>query len=734
MREPGRHVARLRGRAWRPPGPWWLVGASVIFGLVVLAPETRDVWSLNDASIHASMVRWAAGRIRGGHLPLDGWYPYLSFGASRFHHYQSLPHVLTGAASIVTGPATFRWSLYLGLACWPIAVYGGARLFDLEPWAAAVAAVCAPLVASDPGMGYEWGSYVWRGSGAWAQLWGMWFLPFAWGLSWRAVAGRSRVWPAALVLGLTVCVHLLTGYLALLSLGVWVLVAPRRWRSGLVRAVGVGVGALAVSAWMLVPLVADAAWTTQDEFSRGTHFYDSFGAPAVLGWLVRGELFDEGRLPVLSLLAAVGFVVAAIGARRREPLRAILGVGLLSLALFFGRPTLGAVIDLLPGGADLFLRRFLSGVHLAGLWLAGLGAVWLVGVVVGAWHRVGDARRAWIPAAAAAGLVGVLLLPAWAERVHFERVGAGWIEEQARADADDGAAFATLVRRAAEEGPGRIFSESRTVGTASYKIGQVPAYVALLNLDADQVGFTRPTWSVMSGVEHRFTLSRPSDPRLFGVRYVIVPEGTDVPGSFTEVARAGRHVLWMDAGTSYLDVVWTVAGFEADRTNLGARIESVLDSSLPGRAMLPTLAFAGRPAAAPVLGPNGSPDGRPGTVSAIGADPVNGEFAGTVDADGPAVVVLRSSYDPRWEVSVDGEAVATQMLAPGFVGVPVPSGRHDVAFAYRSYPWYGPLFLLAIAALGGLRILEQRRRPDPGEIRRSVLESPSVSAEHPSEG
>src|SRR6185295_14365149 len=107
-------------RRWRGDpsrwGPIAVVGAAVLFGLIVLWPERADVWYLNDASVHRSMVGWAADRIRDGHMPFDGWYPYLSLGASRFHHYQSLPHILTGTVSLVGGDATFRWSLYLLLA------------------------------------------------------------------------------------------------------------------------------------------------------------------------------------------------------------------------------------------------------------------------------------------------------------------------------------------------------------------------------------------------------------------------------------------------------------------------------------------------------------------------------------------------------------------------------------------------------------------------------------------
>ena len=178
-----------------------MVGAAVLFGLIVLWPERADVWYLNDASVHRSMVGWAADRIRDGHMPFDGWYPYLSLGASRFHHYQSLPHILTGTVSLVGGDATFRWSLYLLLAFWPVSVYAGGRLLGLGRWPAAAAALISPLLTSVPGLGYEWGSYVWRGSGTWAQLWGMWALPFAWGLCWQAVAKGKRLWLAALVLG-----------------------------------------------------------------------------------------------------------------------------------------------------------------------------------------------------------------------------------------------------------------------------------------------------------------------------------------------------------------------------------------------------------------------------------------------------------------------------------------------------------------------------------------------------
>jgi hypothetical protein len=690
--------------------PLALVGAAVAFNLWALRAEVRDVWSLNDASIHASMVRWAAQRITMGHLPFDGWFPYLSLGASRFHHYQSLPHILTGALSTITGAGTFRWSLYLLLCTWPIAVYAGGRLFDLDPWAAGVAALVSPLIVSAPALGFEWSSYVWRGSGTWAQLWGMWVLPFAWGLSWRAVSRGRPIALAALVVGVTICLHLLIGYLALLSLGAWVLVSPGHLWKRLGRAILVGLGALAVAAWMLVPLVTDARWMTQDEFSRGTFYYDSFGARRVLGWLATGRIFDKGRMPVVSLLVLVGFAVSVWGFRRCESARAIPAVGLLSLLLFFGRPTLGFAIDMLPGGTDLFLRRYVTGVHLAGIYLAGIGGAWL-GARAMAVIRTRAPRMKRSFAVAALGLVLIgFLVPAWIERYSYERQGAEWIAEQQVADATDGADFASLVEQARGVAPGRIYAGMRSNGSAP-KVAFVPTFAVLLNLDADAIGFTRPTWSIMSNVENRFAAHVPAQVAMFGVRWAILPEGETPPVGAQHLATAGRWVLWSTGDIGYLTVVDTVAPVAVDRTNLGRRMAAFLSSDLPGEGLYPTLAFAGQAGAEPTVTSGQSvPTSPPGQVLQAFSRPADGSFGGEVRADRTAVVLLRSSFDPRWRVTVDDAEARTEMVAPGFVGVRVQAGLHRVLFTYAPYPWYWALFLLGGASVIALMLLERRTR------------------------
>lgn len=700
-------------------GPWAVVALVVVFNLWVLRAEATPLHNLNDGSVHRSMIGWAEGRWSDGHLPLDGWYPQLALGSSRFHHYQSLPQVLGGLLAIPLGSdRAYSLTLYLGLALWPLAVYGGGRLFGLGRWRSAAAALVSPLIASAPTLGYEWGSYAWRGYGTWTQLWGMWLLPFAWGFGYRAVVrGRSTAW-AALAVALTIAVHLLTGYLALLSLVAFALVRPARLWRGALRAVVVGVGAVLVAAWVVVPLLLDRAFTVQDEFSRGKVFYDSFGARQILGWAVTGKLFDKNHLiPVVSVLAGIGLIRCLWRWRRDERARALVAVGLLSLLLFFGRSTLGDALRLLPGSGDLFLRRYVFGVHLVGAYLAGIAMAWIGAVVV-------RLARRWAPrpepVVAALVLVAVVALaPAWTERRAWAAQGAEWIHEQEAVEATDGADVAELVEIAQARGPGRIYAGMRSNWGGLYRIGQVPVYAELLNLDAQAVGFTRPTWSLSSPAEYRFRDTDPALLDVFDVRYVIQPADRVAPVGAELVAERGRHVLWETDVDGAIEVVDVGAPITADRTNLGVKIAPWLSSDLPEAGVHPGISFAGIDAPTPTLPDGDLPPPAAGRVLESSVRLEDGRASASVELRRPAAVLLKASFDNRWRVTVDGDPAEPRMLAPSLVGVVVPAGRHDVAFEYVPFPRYDALLALGAATFAALLLLpasfarRRRRRPVP---------------------
>src|SRR3984893_8131845 len=202
----------LPSRRWRPAlalpslahlGPRLLLALPILFNLWSLRAETTVVQNLNDSHLHFAMVRWVRGQILEGKIPLDGWLRNLGLGSAEFRYYCDLGHIVAGLVSVVAGAnATYYWSTYLLLALWPLSVYLGGRLLGWDRWTAAVAALCAPLLASAMNYGYERGSYTWYGRGLGAQLWGMWLLPISLGLTWRALRGTGAYWLAALAVAL----------------------------------------------------------------------------------------------------------------------------------------------------------------------------------------------------------------------------------------------------------------------------------------------------------------------------------------------------------------------------------------------------------------------------------------------------------------------------------------------------------------------------------------------------
>jgi hypothetical protein len=537
----------------------------------------------------------------------------------------------------------------------------------------------------------------------------MWLLPLAWGLTWRAVARGRRYAAAAAALGLTIACHFITGYLALLTVGVWVLVAGGGFLRRLGRAALVAGGSLLVASWVLVPLVGDTKWTARSEYYKGTFFNDSYGARKVLGWLFTGRLFDDGRFPVVTLLFYTGVVLCGARARRDARARALLGAFALSLLLFFGRRTLGPVLDVLPGFGDVQIHRFVMGVHLAGILLAGVGLSWLLGTVFRAARRVAPERYAVVTGAAAA-LLGVgVLAPAWTERVSYDRHGAELIRAQRADDATDGRELDRLVAIVKARGDGRVYAGLRANWGREFKAGYVPVYAWLADHDVDAIGFTfRTIASLSTDPEAAFDEANPAQYQMFNIRYLILPSDRlpRVPARL--LAGSGRYRLWEVKTTGYFQVVDRASPVEADRTNVEAATRRFRESNLASRGIYPGVAFAGGRGAPPTFAGATPPNQRPGTVVSQSQVLRNGAALATVTANRRAVVLLKASYDPRWTATVDGKPVKPTMTAPSLVGVEVPKGRHLVWFRYEPYDGYPVLLAIGALTLLGLGIYPRR--------------------------
>jgi Bacterial membrane protein YfhO len=704
-RIPRRAAGRGRSRIVAADG--LLIAAAVIWNLVSLRAETLPVAYLDDSSVHEQMVRFATALWRSGHFPLTSWFPFLGEGSPQFLHYQSLPAIITGAAGLVVGPDTaFRWSLYLLLSLWPLSVYLGGRLLGLGPLAAGCAAAMAPFLSSATGIGYEQQAYLWTGFGVWTQLWASMTLPLAWGFGWRAVRRGRGYLAAVAAVAVTTALHYETGYLALLPLIVLPLVAGRPLLGRVRRAALIGAGALLAVGWVIVPLLAQRNWAARNEPLQGTGLVNGYGAAHVLGWLASGQLLDHGRLPVVTAFAAIGLVLGLARWRRHADARALLALLALCLLLSFGRATLGSLVELLPGSADIFFRRFMMGAQLACLFLAGGGAAWCGRQ----WWMVLDryaVRRglgspATAPLALALAPVGALvaiaavLAPAWIQLGRYDRHNATAITRQRRADSTQGRQLDQLVVMIKRDGGGRTYAGLPSNWGTDFTVGAVPVFKYLEQEDVDEVGYTLRTASLMTDPEYHFDERDPADYRLFAIRYVVLPAGYRPPVPAHELIRSGDYELWTIVGNGYIQTGRVVGAYAANRTDLGARSVPLLDGALASRGEYMRVAYgrAGREGAPPGLAGSA-----PGTVSHERSELARGQVSATVDMAHSGIVVLSASYDPGWRATVDGRRQPTEMVAPALVATRVPTGAHRVTFRYSGYGGYPQLLALAAIAL-----------------------------------
>jgi hypothetical protein len=677
---------------------------------VSLRALTVRVAYLNDSSMHEQMVRFATAQLRAGHLPLTSWFPFLGEGSPQFLHYQSLPAILTGAAGLAVGPdVAFRWSLYLLWSLWPISVYLSARAFGAGRPAAAASAAMASFLASATGVGYEQHAYVWTGYGVWTQLWAMWTLPLAWGYSWRAIRGGRGYLRAVLFTALTVAFHFETGYLALSVLLVWPLVAGRPLLIRLRRGAVLLGGSLLAVAWVIVPLLQQRSWAAVNEPLQHTGLVDGYGARQVLDWLISGQLLDHGRLPVVTVLAAVGFGLAWLAWSSDMDARALLIALAVCLALAFGRTTFGSLADLIPGSADLFFRRFMMGVQLAALLLAGRGAAWLA-------TRCLRRLRAWVPrwprglsAAVVFVTAVVVLAPAWLQLGAFERRDSAAIAAQQRADDTQGAELDRLIAVIKREGGGRTYAGMPTNWGQNFTVGAVPVFKYLDSRDVDEVGYTLRTASLTTDPESYFDDRNPSDYRLFAIRYLILPRGSRPPFPAGLKLQAGPYSLWTLAGADNVLHAGAIIGtLSADRSDIGTRSIPLLHSRLGQAGDYLRVAYGQSGTREPGL-PQPSAAPPAGTVLSESDQLQRGLVAASVRMRQTGVIVMSASFDPGWSATVDGRRQRTEMVAPALVAAKVSAGTHRIVFRYRGWPDYPLLFAIAATALVALAYTDIRR-------------------------
>lgn len=706
-------VTEARGDGTPRTQRWWVwggVAAVVAWWLGALNVQLRATPPINDSSFHMQMVRWAEAQMRGGRLPLDGWFPDLTLGSAFFHYYQSLSYNLTALLSLVTpaSPDTaYRALLWLLVATWPVAVYLGARWFDLSRAVALIAAALALTVNSVTGYGFEIGSYTWGGYGMYTQLFGMWLMPLALGLTWKALHRDGNLAWSAMALALTMALHFMTGYLTMVIVVALVLAAPSR-EVATRAALAVG-GSIVTASWVLVPLLRDRRYAAVSEWYVGSIFNDSHGAGKIVRWLVSGSLFDEGRLPVVTALAALGATVCVVRWKHDARCRALLLAFAFSLLLFFGRVTWGGFTALLPGDDNLQMHRFIAGMHLTGIMLAAVGTMSLVGAVGKIRLPTSLKHADRLRLALSVGVVVLLFAPAFINRTEYALKDRDYLDAQDAADTTDGADVDRLLDLVASRNDGRVYGGTRGNWAVNYKVYSRDVHQFISQRDLDGVGFTFRTMpSLSTDIEARIDDNNLAHFEMMNIKYLVLPDDRTPGVPATLLEAAGRWRLYEVQTTGYIDVVNRGQAIYADRATISERTQQFRSRQDAVVGLYPGIAFDGHPVPEPTA--SGKPTSRPGRVISQSHQRADGKFTAQVELSQTGVVLLKSTYDPGWRAYVDGVEQPTVMMAPSIVGVDVESGTHTVEFRYRSYGGYPLLLALGVATIAALVAYERRRR------------------------
>jgi len=694
---------RAGAGAWRLAWAVALLVAAIVFASV--APELAiDAPDVNDSALHLGLAKRASEALARGESPIDFWHPDVGLGYPVFHHYQHLPHLTLVAAhrlllGAVSLDAIYRWSLGVLLALFPLSAFVAMWRMDFGPLEACCAAAVAPLVSTPGlyGLGLE--SYLWPGRGLYTQLFATVLAPLAFAEAYRAVRTGRRPGLAAALIAATLLSHLVYGYIVCLSTLSLVLGSRERGRRLLRLALILMATGLAAS-YFLVPAVRDAAFANHSVWEAAPK-WDSLGARAVLSALVRGELLDHWRWPVLTGLTFVGFLWAIW----RGPLSARLLAGLTVVwtLLYFGRATWGWVIDCLPFSSDIPMHRFIGGFHLFAIPVIACGLAFVL--------RSTHPERSRIRVALAMGLAVAVLAPAVRERIAYVNRTAAMKREAVSPVALENRDLAPLFERLGKLDKGRAYVGLPRWGDQYLRAGAVPLSALAVERGIDTLGFLWHAMTLAGDLQVWFDPDNETHYRVFGVRYPVFDVGRPPPAFARKLDTFGRYALYEVESASYFGVATVPMAVAVTKRTAYQASETWLFSALPAANVFPALAIAGHaPEDSAVIEMNPTALARvftdmksPSSLGHIVRS--SGSWSSDVELERPAAVVLRANFHPGLVATVDGRRVPVFPVTPGFAAVSLPAGTHAVRFQYvpsTHWPWMiiGALALLLVDRAG----------------------------------
>ena len=691
-----------------------LVFFVIIFNAVFLWSEVAvSTFSLNDEVLHLTATQEASLALRQNLDPTDFWLTGIGLGFPLFHYYQHLPHVVLAGLDQVTSsllplPRLFDISRYLLLVFFPLSVFWAMRRFGFDYLAAGLSATIASLLSTNGLYGIEYGSYIWRGYGLYTQLWAMFFLPLALAEIYRTLRKEgSWFWPVFLS-ALVLLSNLLYGYILVLSAALFIFLQPdiREIFSRFKRLAGIFILTALVTAYFFVPFILDLPYLNRSGWEEPFK-YNSFGAIEVLNNLFTGNLLDYGRFPILTLVFFLA-VLVAITQWKKENYRLELIVTFFWLLVYFGKPAWGDLVNVLPFSQDLHFHRFIGGFQVGAVMLtgAGLSLTWQ-------WIKKYSLKNSSYQLPIIVGIVFLVLLsPVFLERAHFYQQNSQWKLESQNAFLSKSQEISEINDTLKNLPPGRVYAglPADFGNDPRYQIGFVPLYAIVPQLGIDSFGYAYSAFPLSTDVRLNFNNTRIEQYNLFNIRYVLLNKTRTPPSFYSKVREFEDFTLYQIPTTGYFDLVDVPAVFYGDKNNFYYPNTEWLSGSLPTLKQHPIIELGNKPEntyGLPVFSLQEVDEKLLSRLTRL--QPAGGEilhehvstneYRAEFVANRECYLMLKTNYDPGWDVTLDNRKVAPVMLAPGFTGIKAAPGSHQVIFSYQPPPYRFLLFVAGVLVL-----------------------------------
>jgi hypothetical protein len=189
--------------------------------------------------------------------------------------------------------------------------------------------------------------------------------------------------------------------------------------------------------------------------------------------------------------------------------------------------------------------------------------------------------------------------------------------------------------------------------------------------------------------------------RLFDVTLHVARDGHGQPPTgpwFGPVEAHDYRLHYLD-DPGVFEVIRVPTAWRGDPKALRRDLRQVVDQTWSQRNLV-ALEWGDTPST-PAPGPMSPPHPRSRIIDETHTP---NTYSSTVQIDGPDEhVLLKVTAFPWWQATVDGLPTVHRMVAPNFMAVPVPEGRHEVSFVFRrpAAQRWGALW----TALGGLLLV-----------------------------